>query len=295
LHTTTAAVAAVGVAGIVGLAYVTNPVTATLNATAFNTSPQTINSGTLSLTLAAGVGQTQTSAGFTTTISSMIPGDTQYRYIDYTQAATNATATSPTLQITDGASTLLTADTIRGLSVTVTNCSVPWTFTLGTSTQSCTGTQTTALSSTPLVTLKSATALGAGFQLTSGAVSHLQFAIVLPAGISETTTNGGAAVVAGNPFAVTTTSGTGSLATYTVASTAGLTTGEQIVITGSSVPAYNGTYILTVASGTTFTTTSTGTGASSGTTANLPSVQNLSSTVTWTVAEAQRAATQNNG
>ncbi len=76
-------------------------------------------------------------------------------------------------------------------------------------------------------------------------------------------------------FAVTLTSGTGTLATYTVASTTGLTTGEQVVITGSSVAAYNGTFNIIVASGTTFTTTSTGTAASTGTTASLPSIQNL--------------------
>jgi len=292
IHTTTAAVVGVGVAGVLGLAYLTSPVSASLNASAFNTSPQSINSGTLSLTLATD----GTSSGFNTTISSMVPGDTQYRFVNYTQAATNSTALNPTLQITDGASTLLTADSVRGLAVTINNCSVNWTYTLGVSAApTCSGTQTAVLASTPLATLKTASALGAGFQLAPSSVSHLDFAITLPSGITETTANGGAATVAGSPLSVTSTSGTGSVATYTVASTAGLTTGEQIVISGSTVPAYNGTYILTVTSGTTFTTTSTGTGASTGTTATLPSVQNLTSTVTWTVNEAQRAATSTNG
>ena len=65
---------------------------------------------------------------------------------------------------------------------------------------------------------------------------------------------------------VTATSGTGSLATYTVASTASLSNGQSVQITGSSVAGYNGTYTITVTSGTTFTTSATGTGASTGTT-----------------------------
>ena len=292
LQTTTAAVTGVAVAGVLGLTYITAPVNATLNASAFNTSTESISSGTLSLTLAVD----SPSAGFTTAISSMVPGDTQYRFVTYTQAATNSTALSPTLQITDGASTLLTADSIRGLAVKVDNCTVAWTYSLGVSAApTCSGTNTAVLATTPLVTLKSATALGAGFQLAASAVSHLAYTITLPAGINETTANGGTAAVTGSPLAVTTTSGTGSLATYTVASTAALTTGEQIVISGSTVAAYNGTYILTVGTGTTFTTTSAGTGASTGTTATLPSVQNLTSTITWTVSEAQRAGTSTNG
>ncbi len=269
-----------------------------MNATAFNASAQTINSGTLSLTLAAGVGQTQTSAGFTSSISGMVPGDVQYRYVDYTQAATNATATTPTLTITDGSSGaagLLAGDTVRGLSLTVTNCSVPWTFTLATSTQSCTGTSTPALTSTPVATLKSATALGAGFQLASGLVSHLQYAITFPSGVNETTTNG-TNVVGSSPFSITAIAAAAGTVTYSTASTTGLAIGELITVSGATIAGYNGTFVITnVVPSTSFAVTNAATGATSTASASLPTAQNLSSTVTWTVSEAQRAAISNNG
>ena len=69
-------------------------------------------------------------------------------------------------------------------------------------------------------------------------------------------------------LAVTTTSGTGTVATYTVSSTAALLSGQSISITGSTVAAYNGIFTITVLNGTQFTAPSTGTGASTGTTVN---------------------------
>ncbi len=196
LHTTTAAVTSVVVAGVLGLTYLTAPVSATLNASAFNISPQNISSGTLSLTLASDA----PSAGFTSTISNMVPGDTQYRFVTYTQAATNVAALTPTLQITDG-TTILTGDSVRGLSAKLDNCTVAWTYAIGVSTApTCSGTTTAVLAATPLFTLKTVTPLGAGFQLAPSAVSHLAYTISLPTGVNEVTNNGGTAIVGNSPF-----------------------------------------------------------------------------------------------
>lgn len=289
---TTTFVAMTAVTGLAGLAFVVAPTTASLNASAFNTSTQSIVSGGLTLALAPD----SPSAGFTTSISGVIPGDTQYRFVTYTQGASNATALTPTLQITDGASTLLTADSVRGLAVTVNNCSVAWTYTLGiNAAPTCGGTQTAVLGSTPLVALKSATALGAGFSLVAGSVSHLVYSINMPAGVNETTANG-TATVGSNPYAITAISTATGTVTYSTASTTGLTTGEQITVSGATTSGFNGTFIITaVAAGASFTVANATTGATSTATGNLPTIQNLTSTVTWTVSEAQRAPTSTNG
>jgi surface protein len=77
--------------------------------------------------------------------------------------------------------------------------------------------------------------------------------------------------VSPNVYAVTATSGNGSLATFTVATTVGMTQGQAVVISGSTVAAYNGSYTInTIPTGTTFTVVNTtASGASSGTIATL--------------------------
>jgi len=85
--------------GVFSIGLVTQSVLANLNASAFNVAPQAIDSGTLSLSVAPNAA----SAGFTTAIAKMIPGDTQYRYVNYTQGGTT-TAYLPKLRLT---STLL--------------------------------------------------------------------------------------------------------------------------------------------------------------------------------------------
>lgn len=226
----------------------------------------------------------------------MVPGDTQYRFVTYTQGAGNTTAITPTLQITDGASTLLTADSVRGLAVAINNCSVAWTYSIGISAApTCGGIQTAVLSSTPLVTLKSATALGAGFNLASGGVSHLAYAITEPAGVTETTANG-TATVGNSPYAITAISASAGTVTYSTANTTGLAVGEQITVSGATIGGYNGTFIITaVNAGVSFAVTNATTGATSTATGTLPTIQNLTSTITWTVSEAQRASTSTNG
>ncbi|HWC35258.1 MAG TPA: TasA family protein [Mycobacteriales bacterium] len=156
---------------------------ASLNATAFNASPQAVSSGTLSLTLA------DNGAGFSSAISNMAPGDVVNRYVDLTNGG-NLDATGLTLAVSaTGSSALITDGTspaTKALKVAVTSCSGSW----NNSTGVCTGSTTSLLASTTLSALSSAQSLIAG-SIAAGAVEHLQVAVTLP-DQTETTTNGSA-------------------------------------------------------------------------------------------------------
>ena len=172
--------------GTLGLGLVTDSVMATVNATAFNTSATPISTGSLTIVLANGAG----SAGFGNTFSGLVPGDTRTVYVDVTQGS--STSTLPKLTITDTATvnSLLTTDATRGLAVTVNGCATAW------SGGSCSGGSTVVLASTPLLTLKTATALS-NYTTTALGVNYLQFIVTLPVGLDETSANGAAAVVSG--------------------------------------------------------------------------------------------------
>ena len=157
-------------------------VLASLNATAFNTTAQNINAGTLKLDLA------NNGNGFGTSIANVVPGDVVNRYVALTNSGTlngigltlkTAQTGTPSL-ITDGISPITT----KALKLTVTSCSVAWNTTTGV----CSGTPTEELASTVIGSLTSATAL-AGSTLNSTAVRYLQMKIELP-DQNETTVNG---------------------------------------------------------------------------------------------------------
>jgi hypothetical protein len=223
----------------------------------------------------------------------MLPGDVQFRYVNYTQGGTT-NASSPTLTISDSGS-LLTLDSQRGLKALLTRCSVPWTYVAGTSTPSCSGVSTVILASTPLSALMAGTvALTSDFLVSPSAVNYLQFAISLPAGINETVANGGVPVVAGSPLAITGITAAGGVVTYAVASTTGLVAGQQIVISTATVPGFNGTKTILNVTGSNFTVTDIATGSTSTATGTLGSIQNLTAAITWTVSEQQRSATSTN-
>ena len=114
-------VTVLGLATVIGIANVIGSAGASLNAVASNATTATaITNGTLNLTLADGNGGTRT-AGFTTAVTGMAPGDTIVRYVRYTQGANNVDALNPTLMIADSGSTILTKD-VRGLYVLVQTC-----------------------------------------------------------------------------------------------------------------------------------------------------------------------------
>ena len=171
-------------AGIGGLALVTSSVFATLSAQAYNTSPTSVTAGTLSLI------QADNGNGFTTLIDKMAPGDISYRYVKYTNNG-NLDAQDLRLSLADSVGSVLTTDAIRGLSVTVTQCSVAWTPATG----ACGGTTTalgtvsaSALKASPM-SLAVAPTSPAGANILAGQEIHLRFAVALPDS-AETTVNG---------------------------------------------------------------------------------------------------------
>lgn len=156
---------------------------ASLNATAFNTSPESVSSGTLSLTLA------DNGAGFTSNVTNMAPGDVVNRYVNLTnggnlaaQALTmSVTATGDSQLITDG-----TSPATKALKVSVDSCSTSWTPATGVCASS--GTVTSLLSATTLSGLSSAQSLISG-AIAVNEVEHLRISVQLP-DQTETTTNG---------------------------------------------------------------------------------------------------------
>jgi Camelysin metallo-endopeptidase len=157
-------------------------VLASLNATAFNTTAQNINAGTLKLDLA------NNGNGFGTSIANVVPGDVVNRYVTLTNSGTlngigltlKTAQTGTSSLITDGISPITT----KALKLTVTSCSIAWNTTTGI----CSGTATEELASTVIGSLTSATAL-ASSTLNSTAVRYLQMKIELP-DQNETTVNG---------------------------------------------------------------------------------------------------------
>lgn len=161
-----------------------------LNATA--TGSESVTSGTLSLTL----GKDGNSAGFPQSVSNMAPGDTTNTYVTLTNGTAGGLAgQNLTLSVTGSpaTSTLITppaADGSTGLQVSVTQCSVAWTVTVGTpGSASCSGSTTTLLSPSSVASLSSPATLVSG-TIPAGQVYHLQVSLTLPSSLTETTTNG---------------------------------------------------------------------------------------------------------
>src|SRR4051794_3124134 len=122
---------------------------ASLNAKATNTTPQTVASGTLKLTMAA------TGVGIEQQVSAIAPGDTVNRHLVLTNEGT-LPASGLTLGVAAPAGSPLVTDsgTVKGLRIAVNACTVAWTPTTG----ACSGTKTTALAQTALSSLVAAPA-----------------------------------------------------------------------------------------------------------------------------------------
>lgn len=175
--------AIVATATVGGTALVGSSVFASLTATASNTSAHSVNSGTLKLTQAAsGIGGL--TAGFTTAVTAMAPGDTINRFIDVTNGGTLAGA-SWTLGLADSATTKLTTDAVAGLAVVVKECTAVYVTVTG----ACSGTETTMATTTANALLSPLALTVAAADLLPAAVTHMKFIISLPAS-SEVTTNG---------------------------------------------------------------------------------------------------------
>jgi len=176
---------AVAVAGGALLVTTGFGVWATLSATAFNTTPQAISSGTLKLQLA------NNGNGFSTAITDMAPGDQVNRFVDLTNGGT-LDAQGLTLGVAAAPNNALVTDgvggvTTKGLRVSVSQCSTSW----NTSTAVCTGsgTVTPLLTSVPLSTLVATPSSLISGAIPATTVAHLQVSVVLP-DQAETTVNG---------------------------------------------------------------------------------------------------------
>ena len=181
--TFTVKIAIVAAAALGGTALISSSVFAALTASADNTSGGSVTTGTLILTQAPS-GVTGITGGFATAITSMAPGDVVNRYVDLTSSGTLNSA-SMTLGASGSPSNALTTNGTAGLQVTIKECSVAWT-----NSGACSGTQTTDLASTSVLSLVTPASLTLqANSLLSGAVIHLQIGIALPAG-SEVTVNG---------------------------------------------------------------------------------------------------------
>jgi hypothetical protein len=156
---------------------------ATLSATAFNTTPQQVTTGTLELTMA------DNGVGFSQAITNMAPGDVVNRYVNLTNGGT-LDAQALTLQVAATGSPALITDgsggvTTKALHVTITSCSGSWAPTTGV----CTGTPAVVMASTVLSALSTTpVAVGSGV-FTATAVQHLQVSVQLP-DQAEVTING---------------------------------------------------------------------------------------------------------
>ena len=183
---TVAQITIVAVVGTVGITVASTAASANLDAVATNVTPQVIQSGTLSLITAANAG----SSGFTSTVSAMAPGDTLNFAVGVTTGTMPAQNFYLSINDTATASTLLTTSASKGLTVSVTQCSVAWAMPAGT----CSTTATTA-SNTALSTMNTTTGGGVELTLFTGTVpasttTYLKFTLTLPASIAETVTNG---------------------------------------------------------------------------------------------------------
>jgi hypothetical protein len=157
-------------------------VIASLNATAFNTVAQGVNSGTMKLELA------NNGDGFSQSISNLVPGDIVNRYVTLTNSGTvdgigltlKTAQTGTATLISDGTGSA----TNKALRLSVKSCSVAWDPITGV----CGGTEAVELAATPIGSLTSATNLTSS-TLATGAVRYLQMKIELP-DQNETTING---------------------------------------------------------------------------------------------------------
>jgi spore coat-associated protein N len=179
-RTTLATVVAIG-----GLILTAGGVYAGLNAVATNTTPQTVTSGTLKLTMA------DNGAGFSQNISDMAPGDVVNRFVDLTNGGT-LDAQNLTLTMADGTPTKLTTDATNGLHVSVLACTTAaWVVNSSTNTATCAdvGGATTVVNNAALATIGSTPASLVAGAVAKNAVYHYEVSLTLP-NQSETTTNG---------------------------------------------------------------------------------------------------------
>lgn len=182
-HRRTRRLVAAGTLAATGLLLTSGGVYAALNATAFNTTAQASDSGTLRLTM------TNNGVGFSTAVSNLAPGDVVNRYVTLVNGGT-LDAAGLTLGVADGAAAnRLTNDATSGLKVSVTSCPTAWTPGTGAGSGTCATAPTTLLTNVALATLKTAPSSLSATPVAAGASTFLRLAVTLP-DQAETTVNG---------------------------------------------------------------------------------------------------------
>lgn len=162
--------------GLSVLAIAGQGVFAGLTASATNTTPQSVGTGGLTLTMS------NTGTGLSQAIADLAPGDTVNRHLVLTNGGTIA-AGDITFAVA-GATGTLAADTAttKGLRIRVSSCSVAWTAASG----ACSATSAVVLATRTVAGLDTPVSLGL-----SGSPVYLQVSLSLPEQ-DETTTNGAA-------------------------------------------------------------------------------------------------------
>lgn len=168
-------------AALGGVGLVATNVFAALTATATNTTGGSVTTGTLKLEYAA----SGASGAFGTAIAAMSSGDTVNRYIDLNVSGT-LDGESPTVQIATSDTNTLVTDGTKGLQISISACSVAWTQT-GAGT--CSGSTTSALSSTSVLSLKTSAANITLPTKLAGTTNRLKISITLPV-VTENVVNG---------------------------------------------------------------------------------------------------------
>ena len=154
-------------------------VLASLNATAFNTVAQNVDAGTMKLNLAAGAN----SAGFTSNINLLAPGDVVNRYVTLTN---NGSLDGKDLKLTVAATSAnsVIVDATKGLKLTVLSCNQAWDVSTGL----CNGAAGTTEIAQKAVGGWNVTNLASG-TMNSGDLKYLKMSLQLP-DQNETTVNG---------------------------------------------------------------------------------------------------------
>jgi spore coat-associated protein N len=171
-------------AAVGGLMVVSSGVYASLNATTTNASATSVSSGTLKLSLAPS-GVSGLTAGLTTPLSNLVPGDVVNRFIDLSNTGTLA-GRNLVLSLVDLTPSALSTNSATGLQVQVSECSVEWSTVTGLCNG---GSGTVIMQESPASTLTGSALPVAMSSLAAGSTGHLKLQISLP-NSAETTVNG---------------------------------------------------------------------------------------------------------
>ncbi len=181
---TVAQISLVAVVAAVSTSAVSSSAFATLDSIAYNSTAQSISSGTLLDSITVQTGTAGFGQGFSATLAGMNPGDTRTVVVDYFNYGTD-TATSFTLSAGVASANALTNEAGRGLQVVVTSCQAPWGYAVGTGVPTCTtpilGTNVIA---SPLSTLITSNPNGIAFSTATSVAAnahlYLRFSFGLP-------------------------------------------------------------------------------------------------------------------